>query len=179
MLLVSVISYIDRQTLALLSPTRRFSPGSDASSIRMNSQVWPSASTEWIVVDRQLAVIAASLRAGMMMSVAAWTVASAAHALSSGFGSFAAARIALGCGEGATFPAAANRYPDTKWRSEGAGGGGLFRRIAWGYHHAADHYADRIALPARGVRIYRVIGASWLGLWWFVSRKIKKGRKPN
>ena len=103
MLLVSVISYIDRQTLALLSPTilrethlsgeqYGFIISGFSVAYMLSNPIWGR------VLDR------IGLRTGMTLSVAWWTLASAAHSLSSGFASFAAARIALGCGEGATFP---------------------------------------------------------------------------
>ena len=46
----------------------------------------------------------AGLRRGMTVAVSCWTLASVAHAFAGGFWSFAAARAALGFGEGATFP---------------------------------------------------------------------------
>ncbi len=44
------------------------------------------------------------LRAGMMVAVGIWSIASASHAVMYGFFGFAAARAVLGFGEGATFP---------------------------------------------------------------------------
>ncbi len=103
MLLVSVISYVDRQTLALLSPTilrethltgeqYGFIISGFSMAYMLSNPVWGR------ILDR------VGLRRGMTCSVAFWTLASAAHALASGFFSFAAARTALGFGEGATFP---------------------------------------------------------------------------
>src|SRR5579875_847931 len=43
------------------------------------------------------------LRMGMLLAVALWTVASTAHAWMAGFAGFAAVRVLLGLGEGATF----------------------------------------------------------------------------
>jgi len=103
MLLVSVISYIDRQTLALLAPTilrethlsgeqYGFIVSGFSIAYMLSNPLWGR------ILDR------IGVRAGMTFSVAWWTVASAAHSLASGFLSFAEARIALGFGEGATFP---------------------------------------------------------------------------
>ena len=96
MMLVSVISYIDRQTLALLSPTilrethltgeqYGFIISGFSIAYMLSNPVWGR------ILDR------IGLRAGMTISVIAWTLASVAHSLASGFASFAAARIALGC----------------------------------------------------------------------------------
>lgn len=179
MLLVSVISYIDRQTLALLAPTilrethlsgeqYGFIISGFSIAYMLSNPIWGR------ILDR------IGLRAGMTMSVAAWTVASAAHALSSGFGGFAAARIALGFGEGATFPGGLRTVTQTlKPAERGRGvavaysGGSLGAIVTplivtpialqWGW---------RAAFVFTGF-----IGASWLGLWWFVSRKIGPGQE--
>jgi ACS family hexuronate transporter-like MFS transporter len=175
MLLVSVISYIDRQTLALLSPTilrethltgeqYGFIISGFSIAYMLSNPVWGR------ILDR------IGLRAGMTISVAAWTLASIAHSLASGFASFAAARIALGCGEGATFPGGLRTVTETLKPSErGRGvaiaysGGSLGAIItpivvtpialAWGW---------RAAFLFTGL-----IGAIWMVLWWFVSRDIQ------
>jgi ACS family hexuronate transporter-like MFS transporter len=172
MLLVSVISYIDRQTLALLSPTilrethltgeqYGFIISGFSIAYMLSNPVWGR------ILDR------IGLRAGMTMSVAWWTLASAAHSLASGFGSFAAARLALGFGEGATFPGGLRTVTQTLEPSERGRGvaiaysGGSLGAIvtpiivtpialAWGW---------RAAFLFTGS-----IGAAWLALWWFVSR---------
>jgi MFS transporter, ACS family, hexuronate transporter len=171
-LLVSVISYIDRQTLALLSPTilrethltgeqYGFIISGFSVAYMLSNPVWGR------ILDR------IGLRAGMTMSVAWWTLASAAHSLASGFGSFAAARLALGFGEGATFPGGLRTVTQTLEPSERGRGvaiaysGGSLGAIvtpiivtpialAWGW---------RAAFLFTGS-----IGAAWLALWWFISR---------
>ena len=104
MLLVSLISYVDRSTLALLAPSilrethltgEQYGLIISAFSITymVSNPLWG-----WIL-DR------AGLRRGMAAAVAWWTAASLAHAFAGGgFWSFGAARAALGFGEGATFP---------------------------------------------------------------------------
>lgn len=173
MLLVSVISYIDRQTLALLSPTilrethlsgeqYGFIISGFSVAYMLSNPIWGR------VLDR------IGLRTGMTLSVAWWTLASAAHSLSSGFASFAAARIALGCGEGATFPGGLRTVTQTLSPAErGRGvavaysGGSLGAIITpivvtpialrWGW---------RAAFLFTGM-----IGAAWLVVWWTVSRR--------
>jgi ACS family hexuronate transporter-like MFS transporter len=179
MLLVSVISYIDRQTLALLSPTilrethlsgeqYGFIISGFSVAYMLSNPVWGR------VLDR------IGLRTGMTLSVAWWTLASAAHSLSSGFASFAAARIALGCGEGATFPGGLRTVTQTLTPAErGRGvavaysGGSLGAIITpivvtpialrWGW---------RAAFLFTGL-----IGAAWLAGWWTISRSFSHVNK--
>src|ERR1019366_3309952 len=95
MLAVSLISYIDRNTLALLAPTILRETGLSgeqygfiiaAFSIAycMENPVWGK------ILDR------AGLRRGMTLAVSCWTVASVAHAFAGGLWSFAAARDDVG-----------------------------------------------------------------------------------
>ena len=103
MMLVSLISYIDRNTLALLAPTilretnltaEQYGWIISAFSVAymLGNPIWGRA------MDR------IGVRSGMAAAVSIWTVASTAHALAGGFWSFTAARTVLGFGEGATFP---------------------------------------------------------------------------
>ncbi len=103
MLLCSLLSYLDRQTLAILSPmmladlkwsAETYSEVISAFSIAymLGNPIWGAA------IDR------IGVRRGMTLSVSIWTIASGAHAMLSGFFGFAAARAVLGFGEGATFP---------------------------------------------------------------------------
>jgi ACS family hexuronate transporter-like MFS transporter len=112
MTLVSLISYVDRNTLALLAPTilrdihltdRQYGFAISAFSIAymLGNPVWGR------VLDRF------GLRLGMTVAFAVWTLASVSHALVGGFVALAAARTALGFGEGATFPAALRTVTQT------------------------------------------------------------------
>ncbi len=173
MLLVSFISYVDRNTLALLAPTILDETGLSAEqygfiisafsvAYMLGNPIWGRMLDRW------------GLRVGMAVAVSLWTIASASHALASGFIGFAAARAALGFGEGATFPGglrtAMLTLPPSK-RSRGVAvaysGGSLGAVITpliitpialwWGW---------RAAFLFTGV-----IGALWLTLWAFVSRR--------
>ncbi len=173
MLLVSFISYVDRNTLALLAPTILKETGLSAEqygfvisafsiAYMIGNPLWGSFLDRW------------GLRVGMSISVTFWTLASVAHALLSSFAGFAAARAALGFGEAATFPgglrAATQTLPPSK-RSRGVAiaysGGSLGALITplivtpialwWGW---------RFAFIFTGF-----LGASWLVLWTFVSRR--------
>src|SRR5579883_95950 len=103
MMLVSTISYIDRNTLALLAPTilrdthltneqYGFIISAFSFAYMLGNPVWGK------ILDR------VGIRKGMGLAVSLWTVASAAHAFATGLRSFGLARAVLGFGEGATFP---------------------------------------------------------------------------
>ncbi len=181
MLLVSFISYVDRNTLALLSPTILKETGLTAEQygfiISAFSVAYMLGNPLWgRVLDRW------GLRVGMTLSVSFWTISSIAHAFVGGFAGFAVARAALGFGEGATFPgglrAAVQTLPPSK-QSRGIAvsysGGSLGAIITplvvtpiallWGW---------RSAFFFTGA-----IGAAWLVLWSFVSRRPDVRRLPE
>src|SRR5689334_24251954 len=103
MMLVSLISYLDRNTLALLAPTlleQTHLSGRDYGLVISSfSLAYTIGNPVWCrILDR------AGLRGGMLVAVALWSAASTAHAFAAGLLGFAAARAVLGFGEGATFP---------------------------------------------------------------------------
>ncbi len=173
MMLVSLISYIDRNTLALLAPTilkeTRLTNEQYGWIISAFSVAYMIGNPVWgRLLDR------IGLRVGMTAAVSFWTIASAAHAFATGFWSFAAARAALEFGEGATFPGGLRTSMQTlppRKRSRGIAvsysGGSLGAIVTplivtpialwWGW---------RSAFWFTGL-----VGAAWLALWMFVSRR--------
>jgi len=173
MLLVSLISYIDRNTLALLMPSIMkethlsgeqygFIVSAFSVAYMISNPFWGS------LIDRL------GLRLGMLLAVSFWTAASMSHALAAGFLSFAIARTALGLGEGATFPGGLRAVVQTLRPTEQArgiavaySGGSLGAIISpvivtaiflrWGW---------RAAFLFTGG-----IGLAWIVLWSFVSRR--------
>jgi len=171
MMLVSLISYVDRNTLAILSPTILRETGLSnqdygliisAFSIAymIGNPVWG----RWL--DR------IGVRTGMAIAVAIWTAASASHAFAAGLVSFATARALLGFGEGATFPgglrAVAQTLPERS-RARGIAvaysGGSLGAVVApilvW---PVAQRLGWRAAFLFTGA-----LGVAWLALWALVS----------
>jgi ACS family hexuronate transporter-like MFS transporter len=173
MMLVSVISYLDRNTLALLAPTilaeTRLSIEQYGLVVSAFSVAYMVGNPVWgRVLDR------VGLRIGMMLAVSLWTLASAAHALAFTFAAFAIARAALGFGEGATFPGALRTVVQTlpvSKRSRGVAlaysGGSLGAIIT-------PIVVTPIALwfGWRGAFIFTgIVGVVWLLLWLAVSRR--------
>jgi MFS transporter, ACS family, hexuronate transporter len=180
MLLVSLISYIDRNTLALLAPTilreTRLTAEQYGYIISAFSIAYTIANPVWgRCLDR------VGVRWGMSLAVFFWSVASAAHALAAGFFSFGAARAALGFGEGATFPGgmrtATQTLPPEK-RSRGiavAYSGGSLGAIVTPLivTPIAHWWGWRAAFLLTGS-----LGFAWLVLWQIVSRQPLLRHKP-
>jgi MFS transporter, ACS family, aldohexuronate transporter len=174
MMLVSLISYVDRNTLALLSPAILAETGLSAQqygyiisafsvAYMIGNPVWGS------LLDRF------GLRRGMLSAVFFWTLASAAHAFAGGLWSFGAARAMLGFGEGATFPgglrAAAQTLPESL-RSRGiavAYSGGSLGAIITPLliTPIAARFGWRGAFWFTGM-----VGLAWLVLWAIVGSRI-------
>src|SRR5437868_473168 len=167
MMLVSTISYIDRNTLALLAPTilrdTHLSYEQYGFIISAFSIAYMLANPVWgRILDR------IGVRRGLTIAVSLWTFASAAHAFASGFRSFAFARGILGFGEGATFPGALRTVVQTLPAAQRSraiaiaySGGSLGALITpiiitpiaavWGWHGA--------------LRFTGAAGAVWLAFW--------------
>jgi len=173
MLLVSLISYIDRSTLALLAPTilkeTHLSGEQYGFIISAFSIAYMISNPLWgWILDR------AGLRRGMTAAVAWWTAASVAHAFAGGFWSFGAARAALGFGEGATFPGGLRAVVQTL--PPGERGRGL--AVAYSGGSLGALVTPLVVTPIflwwgwRGAFWFTgLIGASWLVVWSIVSRR--------
>jgi ACS family hexuronate transporter-like MFS transporter len=173
MTLVSLISYIDRNTLAILAPAM-------LEQLRLSNEEYG-----YVVSGFSLSYMASNIAWGrwldryglplaMTAAVAFWTLASVSHAFALGFVSLFAARFALGFGEGATFPGGLRTAVQTlpvEHRAKGTAvaysGGSLGALItpviinpvyqAWGW---------RGAFWFTGL-----IGLAWILLWQYVSRR--------
>src|ERR1035438_2302985 len=173
MLAVSLISYIDRNTLALLAPTILRETGLSGEQygfiIAAFSIAYCVANPVWgKILDR------AGLRRGMTLAVSCWTVASVAHAFAGGLWSFAAARAALGFGEGATFPGGLRTVVQTL--PEDRRGRGL--AVAYSGGSLGAVVTPLVVTPIflwwgwRGAFWFTgFTGLAWLGLWAGVSKR--------
>src|SRR5919204_3631693 len=103
MAVCSCLAFVDRQVIAVLSPTILRDTGLSGQDfgnvVSFFFYAYTIANPFWGSVLDFI-----GLRAGMLMAVAIWTAASMSHAWMSGFVGFALARAVLGLGEGATFP---------------------------------------------------------------------------
>jgi ACS family hexuronate transporter-like MFS transporter len=181
MMLVSTISYLDRNTLALLAPTilkeAHLTNEQYGFIISAFSIAYMLANPVWGKILDKVGV-----RFGMTTAVAVWTLASVAHVFAGGFRGFAAARTVLGFGEGATFPGGLRTVVQTlpaRERSRGTAiaysGGSLGALItpivitpinkAWGWHGAFWFTG--------------AVGAAWLLGWMFLSRRPELARRPD
>jgi MFS transporter, ACS family, hexuronate transporter len=113
------------------------------------------------------------LRAGVLMGVAVWTVASVSHGWMSGILGFAAARALLGLGEGVTFPGGLRTAVESLPATRRA------RAIALSFSGgtlggaAASYIAVPLGLKYGWRAAFAITGAfgiAWLVLWLFVSR---------
>ena len=181
MMLVSVISYIDRSTLAVLIPSIMRDTGMTATQygwiVSGFSFGYMAGNPLWgIVLDR------AGLRLGMLAAVSLWTLASVSHALLAGAAGFLIARIILGFGEGATFPGALRTCVQTlDPASRGRGialsySGGSLGAIITPFIVTPIylHYGWRAAFWFTGF-----VGAAWLLWWLFISRRVDIQRPPD
>jgi ACS family hexuronate transporter-like MFS transporter len=173
MMLVSMISYIDRNTLALLAPTilrdTHLSNEQYGFIISAFSIAYMLANPVWgWILDR------IGVRIGMTAAVSLWTVASVAHVFATGLRSFAVARAFLGFGEGATFPGGLRtviqslppeqRSRGTAFAYSGGSLGAIITPIVitpvaatWGWQGAFWFTG--------------AVGAAWLALWSMIARQ--------
>jgi MFS transporter, ACS family, hexuronate transporter len=177
MLLVSLLSYIDRNALAILAPTilqeTHLSGEQYGLIISCFSWAYMLGNPLWgHLLDRM------GVRRGMTVAVGIWTVASTAHAWATGFWSFAIARAALGAGEGATFPGGLRTVAQTL--SPAKRGRGL--AVAYSGGSLGAMIAPLIVTPIalwfgwHGVFLATgLFGVMWLLLWRKVGATVDRG----
>ena len=180
MLLVSVISYIDRNTLALLAPTI-------LKETHLTNQQYG-----WVILAFSIAYTVGNplwgwildrvgVRAGMAASVSIWTLASVSHAFATGIGSFGVARAVLGFGEGATFPGGLRTVVQTlpaELRARGTA-------LAYSGGSLGALITPLVVTPVAAAFGWRgafwftgAVGALWLAGWGLLSRN-EKLRAPE
>ncbi len=104
--LVTIINYIDRQTLSVLAPTIREQFGmTNASYSRVVTTFLLGYTISQALSGKLLDRI--GTRAGFMLFVGIWTVASVAHAFARNVTQLSAFRFVLGIGEAGNWPGAA------------------------------------------------------------------------
>lgn len=170
---VTTINYMDRQVIGILKPVLAQSLG------------WSEIDYGHIVFFFQLAYAAGyagmgrfmdlvGVRFGLAVAVAVWSVAAAAHGLMRTPAGFAAARFALGIGEGGNFPAAIKtvaawfpveeRALATGLFNAGSNVGALITPIVVPWLTVA--FGWRTAFYATGL-----VGFVWLAAWLALYRR--------
>jgi ACS family hexuronate transporter-like MFS transporter len=171
MMLLSFLSYVDRNALAILSQTILRETGINAEQygwmISAFSAAYLLGNPSWgRALDRF------GLRGGLFVSVTLWTIASVSHAFVATAVGFAFARAALGFGEGATFPAglrAATQTLSPEQRGRGVA-------IAYSGASLGAVATPLIVTPIalrwgwRGAFLFTgALGVLWLAMWALVS----------
>jgi MFS transporter, ACS family, hexuronate transporter len=178
MTLVSLISYIDRNTLALLAPTiladTHLTNEQYGYIVSAFSLTYMVGNPVWgIALDRF------GVRWGMAAAVLFWSLASGAHAFATSFLGFALARALLGFGEGATFPGGlrtATQVLPPHLRSRGiavAYSGGSLGAVV------TPVIVTPVALQFgwRGAFVFTgLVGLVWLALWALAARLVPPHR---
>ena len=179
MWLVSLISYIDRNTIAILAPVILRDTHLTAEQygfiISCFSVAYMIGNPAWgLVLDRW------GVRRGMTAAVGVWSVASTAHAWATGFWSFGIARAVLGAGEGATFPGGLRTVTQTL--SPSKRGRGL--AIAYSGGSLGAMITPLIVTPIaaafgwHGAFVFTgLLGAAWLVFWRITATGIDQTAK--
>lgn len=172
MMLCSWLSYVDRQMLAVLSPTILADTGM---SVERYATVVACFSWAYMIANPLWGVLLdyAGVRVGMLVAVGVWSAASGSHAFLAGFAGFAAARAVLGLGEGATFPGGFRTAMDSLPPNRRA------RGLALSYSGGSlgAILTPLIVVPVAGAFGWRAaflltaaLGAMWLAAWWRLAR---------
>lgn len=181
MMVATLIAYIDRQALAVLSPMilkdTGMSAGTFGDALSAFSIAYTVSNLLWgSVLDF------VGLRIGMAIAVAGWTLSSMSHAWVVGPISLFLARTTLGLFEGGVFPGCmkmANDCLPPHLRSRG---------VAIGYSGAASGslLAPLLVTPVALALGWRTafwitggLGTAWLVWWFFVARPPRLPHRPG
>ncbi len=170
--LSTALSFLDRQVLSVLAPRITAEFGMSNSEYARVVFAFVLSYTVMFTVGGRL-MDALGTRLGLALSVGLWSMASAAHALAKGPWGLGVARLFLGVGEGACFPAVTKGAvewvrPERRAFAVGfANGGSAFGAVlapplaAWW----ATSFGWRGAFLATAV-----LGLSWLLAWQIACR---------
>jgi ACS family hexuronate transporter-like MFS transporter len=178
--LATALSFLDRQVLSVLAPTltAEFSM-SNAAYSRVIFAFVLSYTVMFALGGRLMDVL--GTRSGLALSVGVWSLASAAHACVNGPWALGAARVLLGVGEGACFPAATKGAIECT-RAER-------RALAVGIANGGSAFGAVVAPPLtawwagafgwRGAFVATAgLGLLWLLAWQVTLRGFPRERPP-
>jgi MFS transporter, ACS family, hexuronate transporter len=165
------VSYVDRQTLAVLAPTVQarlhFSENAYAALVSAFALAYlVGAPLSGWLIDK------VGARRGLLGAVLVWSAVAALHALAPGFGALLALRIALGLAEAPSFPSAAQTVQRALPLADQARGFGvLFTGSSFGAMVAPplatyleSRWNFRVAFLGTAL-----VGLSWVPLWLSVA----------
>jgi MFS transporter, ACS family, hexuronate transporter len=167
------VSYIDRSTLAFLAPTV-----TDELAISDAAYGWLGAAFSIAyLVSTPLAgwwIDRVGARRGLVVSVIAWSIVAALHALAPGFWTLFALRIALGVAEGPSFPGASQTVQRALPPQDRARGFGVL--------FTGSSIGGLVVPPLAGLLFAiagwrfaflgtAVIGLVWIPVWVLITRQ--------
>ncbi|MBL0161778.1 MAG: MFS transporter [Bryobacterales bacterium] len=170
--LATALSFLDRQVLSVLAPQLM-------GEFSMTNAVYSRVVFAFVLSYTVMFSLGGRLmdrlgtRLGLLLSVAVWTAASAAHAFATGPWSLGAGRLFLGVGEGACFPAATKGA--VEWMPPEK------RALAVGFANGGSAFGAVLAPPLtawwagvfgwRGVFLATaILGVAWLIAWQMAFR---------
>ncbi len=166
------VSYVDRQTLAVIAPTVQLKLGFDDQRYGWLVSAFSIAYLVGAPVAGRL-IDRVNARRGLLVAVFVWSGVAAIHAFVPGYGVLFALRIALGLAEAPSFPGAAQTIhralpPRDRARAFGV----LFSGSSFGAMLAPPlaiwltaRYGWRFAFVGTAL-----VGLSWVPLWLYVTR---------
>jgi ACS family hexuronate transporter-like MFS transporter len=166
------VSYVDRQTLAVIAPTVQAKLGFDDQRYGWLVSAFSIAYLVGAPIAGRL-IDRVNARRGLLVAVVVWSGVAAIHALVPGYGVLFALRIALGLAESPSFPGAAQTIhralpPRDRARAFGV----LFSGSSFGAMLAPPlaiwltaRYGWRFAFVGTAL-----VGLSWVPLWLYVTR---------
>jgi len=172
MMMASLISYVDRQSLSVLAPVI-------LADTHLSAAVFGDALSAFSVAYTIANLLWGSfldfigLRRGMFIAVTVWTLASMSHAWVAGAAGLFLARIVLGVGEGGVFPGCMKMSSDCLPPERQS------RGVAIGYSGAAlgSLITPIIVVPfalqvgwRTAFYVTGALGAVWLTWWWFLAK---------
>lgn len=170
----TALSFLDRQVLSVLAPVVTAQLGMDnVAYAHVTTSFLLSYAVMFLVGGRVMDLV--GTRLGMALSVGLWSIASALHAAVRGAGQLGFCRFLLGVGEGGCFPGAAKGVAEWFPQRE--------RAMAMGIAIGGASLGAVVAPPMtvwlsevfgwRGVFLTTgLIGATWVIVWWAMSRDI-------
>jgi MFS transporter, ACS family, hexuronate transporter len=179
--LAITLSYFDRQTLPVaISAIQRTIPISDATFATLQAAFLATYALMYAVGGKLLDAI--GTRVGFAVSMGWWSLACALHGFARGLALLIAARLLLGVGEGAAFPAATRVVAE--WLPAAK------RSTAMGIINAGTAFGAVLAPPLIGLvllhgnwqEVFFLAGAAglvWSVCWFWVYRDRSQGARRN